>query len=43
MEKSERRVVIKFRRMKELRARRIPTKLSRVVSDDYYSPAAIER
>jgi hypothetical protein len=43
MEKSEQCVAIKLLWMKELRARCIPTKLSRVVSDDCYSPVAIER
>jgi hypothetical protein len=42
MEKSEHRVVIKFLWMKGLGAERIRTKLSRVIGDDCYSPAAIE-
>jgi hypothetical protein len=40
--KTERRIVIKFLRMKGLGARRIRTKLSRVLGDDCYSPTAIE-
>jgi hypothetical protein len=43
MEKPEQRVVIKSLWMKGLGARRIHTKLSRVLGDDCYSPAAIER
>jgi hypothetical protein len=43
MEKSEQRVVIKFLWMKGLGARLIHIKLSRVLGDDCYSPAAIER
>jgi hypothetical protein len=43
MEKSEQRVVIKFLWMKGLGARHIQIKLSQVLGDDCYSPAAIER
>jgi hypothetical protein len=43
MEKSEHRVVIKFLWMKGLGARHIHVKLSRVLGNDCYSPAAIER
>jgi hypothetical protein len=43
MEKSEQHVVIKFQGMKALGARRIDTKLSRVLGDDCSGPAATER
>jgi hypothetical protein len=43
MAKSEQRVVIRFMWMKRLGARRIHIKLSRVLGDDCYGPAAIER
>jgi hypothetical protein len=43
MEKFEQRVVITFLWMKGLGARCIHTKLSRVLGDDCYSPAVIER
>jgi hypothetical protein len=42
MEKSEQRVVIKLMWMKGLKARRIHTKLSRVLGNDCCSSAAIE-
>jgi hypothetical protein len=42
MEKSEQRVVIKFLWMKGLGARRIHTKVSRVLGDNSYRPASIE-
>jgi hypothetical protein len=42
METFEQRIVIKFMWVKGLRARRIHTKLSRVLGDDCSSPAAIE-
>jgi hypothetical protein len=43
MEKSEQRVLIKFLWMKGLGARRIHIKLSRILGDDCYNPAAIKR
>jgi hypothetical protein len=43
MEKPEPRVVIKCLWMKGLWAKRIHTKSSRVLGDDCYSPAVIER
>jgi hypothetical protein len=43
MEKSEQRAVIKFLWMKGLGARRIHTRLSWVLGNDFHSPAAIER
>jgi histone-lysine N-methyltransferase SETMAR len=43
MDKSEQRVVMKFLWMRGLGARRVHSKLSRVLGDDCYSLAAIER
>jgi hypothetical protein len=43
MTKSEQRVVIRFLWMKRLGARRSHIKVYRVLGDDCYSPAAIER